>query len=90
MPIEAFKDDEEFHAFWAVLTSVARTAQLIPIEQAQKALNTISLSHALGPIIEPTMYRDMGLDNLEQQQILAEGFLAFRKAIDQVKGMADQ
>lgn len=76
---------EELQNVYDLVTMVARTAQYVPIEDVQKWLHTISISHALGPIMEPTMYRDGGMDNLQEQKILADGFLTFRQAIEKVK-----
>lgn len=80
--------ETEFHMTWELLLNIARMAQLIEVDTVHKVLNTIAVSHAMGPIIDPTKYRDVGMDNLHEQQVLAEGFLAFRKSIEDVRQYA--
>lgn len=78
-------NDQQFKFTWDLLLSVSRTAQFIPVEDVRELLNVVSQSHAIGPLIDPTKYRDGGMDNLEEQKVLAEGFLAFRTAIEKVR-----
>ncbi len=76
--------DDEFKMLWAMITSLARQAQLIPVEKVQMLIDTAHRADTIMPILDPTAYR-AGAHNLDDQVAIAEGFLAFRRAIDQVK-----
>ncbi len=76
--------DNEFNMLWSVILSLARTAQPIPVDQVQLLIETANRADAIMPILDPTAYRD-GMDNLEDQRILANGFLAFRRAVEEVR-----
>lgn len=83
-------NQDKFEMTWQVLTSICHTAQYIPIEDVEQLLTTIRISEAIGPLIEPTMYMRGGADNLDDQREIAQGFLAFRKAIDKVMERAKE
>lgn len=76
--------DEEFRATWAAVLAVARTAQIIPIEDVQKLIETANMAESIGPILYPSEYQ-RGNNNLDDQRLVARGFLEFRKAIDKVR-----
>lgn len=82
--------ESHFKLTWEMVLMVSRTAQLVSAEDVSALLEVVQQGHALGPIVDPTLYRDGGMDNLEEQQTLAEGFLAFRRAIDKVKQMGEE
>ena len=84
MPIKKL-NESELLGLYEIVSSIARTAQLVPMEDLEGWQLIISKSHALGPIIDPTLYRNKGMDNLEEQQILLNGFMVFRDAIEKVK-----
>ncbi len=76
--------DAEFKMLWALIMSLAVSAQVIPVEKVQALIETAHRADTIMPILDPTAYRD-GAHNLDDQVAIAEGFLAFRRAIDQVK-----
>lgn len=78
------QSEAEFRELWDVITGIARTAMYVPVEDVEKLLRTVDRARTLGPIIEPTMYQ-RGSKNLDDQETLARGFLAFRKAIEEVR-----
>lgn len=76
--------DAEFTTLWETIAAIARMAMAISLEDVQKLLRTVDHADAFGPIAFPSEWVK-GRDNLRDQEILARGFLEFRKAIDEVK-----
>jgi hypothetical protein len=83
-------NDDEYKATFALITSIARTAQVLPMETLSKLLNTIGVMQGIAPILEPAAWMRGGGDNLNDQQEIAEAFVTFRKAIERVKERAVQ
>jgi hypothetical protein len=79
--------DDEFKMLWAMITGLAQSAQLIPIDKVKLLIETVNRAETIMPIFDPTAYRD-GAENLDHQRTLARGFLKFREAIEQVKSDA--
>lgn len=79
------KAAERFNQLMAMIMSTCQLAQLVSIEDINWLIQGNSISHALGPIIDPTKYRDGGMDNLEDQQKILLPFLALRKAIEEIR-----
>lgn len=78
--------DDEFKVLWSLIVGLAQSAQLIPVEKVEMLIETAIRAHNIMPILDPTAYRS-GMQNLDDQKTLAEGFLKFRKAIEQVKAV---
>jgi hypothetical protein len=76
--------EEEFLMLWTMITSLARQAQLIPVEKVRMLIDTAHRADTIMPVLDPTVWR-ANRHHLDDQVTLAEGFLAFRKAIDNVK-----
>ncbi len=79
--------DTEFKILWDTILAVTRMASVIDPAEVRKLIDTANMAASVGPILYPSEYQ-RGAANVEEQRILAEGFLAFREAIDQVKGQA--
>lgn len=77
--------DAEFKTLWDTILAIARMASVIDPDEVHTLLETAKRADSIGPILYPTEYRNGGGDNVEEQRVLAKGFLAFREAIDQVK-----
>ena len=77
--------DAEFKTLWDTILAIARMASVIDPDEVRTLIETAERAASIGPILYPTEYRNGGADNVEEQRVLAKGFLAFRNAIDQVK-----
>jgi len=77
--------EDEFQMMWGVLLGIARSAQFFTIEDVERMQHGVSVSETLAPLLYPTEYIRGGRNNLEEQRALIEGFLTFRKAIEQIK-----
>lgn len=74
----------EFETLWSTIQAIARMASVIDVEDAEKLLRTALHAQTVGPILEPTAWIRGGSKNIDDQETLARGFLAFRKAIADV------
>lgn len=72
---------EEYKATQEFIMNLARQVQLIDLTEF---LNSISLSHAMGPIVDPTLYRDAH-DNLSKIEKIARAAAEFRRIVMEVR-----
>ena len=75
MTREEYQETQEF------IMNLARHVQLIDLTEF---LNSISLSHAMGPMVDPTLYRDAH-DNLSKIERIARAAAEFRRIVMEVR-----
>jgi len=74
----------EYTAIAAQLGALAAVVADMPLADF---LATISRAESLGPIMDPTAFRD-GMQNLEDARQLAEGAMKFQRAAKEVRAAA--
>lgn len=58
-------------------------ARLVRTEDLEGFLQRVGTAHALGPILDPTRYRD-AMSNLQSLERLAAGLRHFQKVVEEV------
>lgn len=64
-----------------LITTAARQIALVPVKQM---LDDLEHFDAVGPILQPTMYRDGGGDNLQDQRTLLRAARQLQLAVDDI------
>jgi hypothetical protein len=74
-------DAREYEQSMEVLTSVCRMMSMLPIDALQDHLQQ---AQALGPVIDPTAYRDGGAARLQDQQDLLDAASGVIRAVRRI------
>lgn len=69
--------NEEWTAAIGMVTSAARTLQLLPLQQM---LDDLGMMETVAPLLEPTAYAGGGATNLQDQRELLEAALRVQQA----------
>lgn len=72
--------EREMNDLWQMIANVARVAAVIPLDQVRRLQAMNERAHALGPILDPTTYRNRMADAEVAKELLA-AFARFRAEI---------
>lgn len=75
--------DKEIREVQDAVLMVCRIACAIPLEQVDELRATLMRAHSLGPILQPTEYRDR-MPNLERLEQILGPFEKFRRALEPI------
>lgn len=79
-------DEEKYQITQNQILFLARFVADMPLGEFIKA---IGRAHAVGPIVDPTLYRD-GVRNMEQIDKLAKGLRTFQRTVEEVQADVQQ
>jgi hypothetical protein len=85
MPDETLTN-EEYQATQELILMLARRVRRLPLD---KFLSAISRAEVVGPIVDPTLFRDAA-GNLEEIKKMAEGARAFQRSLPPVCAFCKQ
>ena len=72
---------EQYRSGLDMVTMAARQIALVPVRQM---LDDLEHFDTVGPILQPTMYRDGGGDNLQDQRMLLRAARMLQDAVDEI------
>lgn len=75
--------DEEIREVQDAILMACRMACLIPLKQVDELRDTLTRAHSLGPILQPTEYRNR-MPNLERLERILGPFEKFRRALEPI------
>jgi hypothetical protein len=76
---------DEYSCAIGLVMNAARIALVVPSETVAQLRQAIEVAEVLGPVVDPTLYRQRMHDLSTQRQVV-DAFAAFRKQLDAIQG----